>query len=134
MTVRAILAGIAGGALTAVIGWSSLIPNPLAFHSVVLAVIGAIYLGFALNDGRLAIMVLEGLVGTAFLVLAFLGLWWAPAVVGIGLVLHGIWDILHRPRLITTKLPVWYPAFCAAWDFVFAGAFFLHARELVVRS
>ena len=130
MKVRAILAGIAGGALTAVIGWSSWIPNPLAFHSVVLAVIGAIYLGFALNDGRIAIMVLEGVVGTAFLVLAFLGLWWAPAIVGVGLVLHGIWDLLHSPRLVTTKLPAWYPLFCAAWDFVFAGAFFLHAREL----
>jgi hypothetical protein len=132
--VRAVAAGIASGAVTALIAWSSVIPDPLAFHSVALAVIGAIYLGFALSDGRLPIVILELSVGTAFVVLALLGLWLAPVFVAVGLILHGFWDLAHRPRGITTKLPAWYPPFCAAYDFVFAGAFLLLARQVAVRA
>ena len=134
MILRAIIAGIASGGVTALIAWSSFIPDPLAFHSVALAVIGAIYLGFAFSDGRLPIVILELSVGTAFVVLALLGLWLAPAFLAVGLILHGFWDLAHRPRGITTKLPAWYPPFCAAYDFVFAGVFLLLARQLAVRA
>ena len=134
MRLRAILAGIASGGLTALIAWSSFIPDPLAFHSVALAIIGAIYLGFAFSDGRLSIMLLELSVGTGFIVLALLGLWLAPMFLAIGLILHGFWDLAHRPRGITTRLPAWYPPFCAAYDFVFAGVFLLLARQLAVRA
>lgn len=102
----------------------------MTFHSVTLAVIGAIYLGFALADGRLSVMILEGLAATAFIVLALLGLWQAPAFVAAGLILHGFWDLAHRPRAIPTKLPIWYPPFCAAWDFLFAAIFLVMARGL----
>jgi hypothetical protein len=132
--VRALVAGVASGALTALIGWSSFIPDPLAFHTVTLAVIGAIYVGFAFSDGRLPIVILELSVGTGFLVLAFLGLWMAPIFLAVGLILHGAWDLAHRPRGITTKLPAWYPPFCAAYDFVFAGVFLVLARGLAPRA
>lgn len=134
MTIRAILVGIAGGGLTAWLAWSPFIPDPLAFHAVALALIAAIYLGFALMDGRISIAILEWTVGTVFVVLGLLGLWQAPVFVAIGLILHGCWDLAHRPHGITTKLPVWYPAFCAAYDFVFAGVFLLLAHRLAARS
>jgi Family of unknown function (DUF6010) len=134
MQLRAVIAGVVGGALTAWIGWSSFIPDHVAFHSVVLTMIGAIYLGFALSDGRLPIVILEGLAGTAFIVLALLGLWWAPAFVAVGLILHAFWDLAHRPNLVTTKIPRWYPPFCAAYDLVFAGVFLVLARDLAARA
>jgi hypothetical protein len=134
VSVRALIVGIAGGALTAFIAWSSFIPDPLAFHSVTLAVIGAIYIGFAFSDGRLSIIILELSVATAFIVLALLGLWLVSTFIAIGLILHGFWDLAHRPRGITTKLPSWYPPFCAAFDFLFAGVFLLLARELGSRA
>ena len=134
MNFPAILVGLASGALTALIAWSPIIPDPLAFHSVCLAVIGAIYVGFAFADGRLAVVIIELTVGTVFIVLALLGLWQAPVFLAIGLVLHAFWDLAHRPRGITTKLPAWYPPFCAAFDFVFAGAFLVLARQLAVRA
>jgi hypothetical protein len=134
MLLRAVIAGVVGGALTGWIGWSSFIPDPIAFHSVALTMIGAIYLGFALSDGRLSIMILEGLAGTAVIVLALLGLWWAPGIVAVGLILHAFWDLAHRPRLVTTKVPRWYPPFCAAYDLVFAGVFLVLARDLAGRG
>jgi len=130
MLIRALTVGIACGGLTALIAWSPLIPNPLAFHSVALAVIGSIYIGFAFSDGRPSIVILELSAATAFIVLALLGLWQAPACIAAGLILHGFWDLAHRPQGITTKLPRWYPPFCAAYDFVFAGVFLLLARHL----
>jgi hypothetical protein len=133
MWIRAILAGIAGGVLTGLIGWSSLIPDPIAFHTVALTLIAGIYGGFAFADGRVWIAVLELAVGTAFVVLALMGLWVAPAFIAAGLILHALWDLAHRPRGIPTALPRWYPPFCAAWDFVFAGIFLWHARELAAR-
>jgi hypothetical protein len=134
VVLRAILAGIASGGLTALLAWSPVIPDPLAFHTVALAIIGSIYVGFAFADGRLPIMILEIAVGTGFVVLGLLGLWQAPIFIAIGLVLHGVWDLAHRPRGITTRLPAWYPPFCAAYDFVFAGVFFVLARQTAVRG
>jgi Family of unknown function (DUF6010) len=75
-------------------------------------------------------VILELTVATGFLVLAFLGLWQAPAFIGAGLLLHAFWDLAHRPHGIPTKLPAWYPPFCAAFDFVFAGVFLGLARSL----
>jgi hypothetical protein len=134
MLIRAILVGLAGGGLTALIAWSPLIPDPLAFHSVSLAMIAAIYLGFAFSDGRTSIVILEMTVGTVFIVLGLLGLWMAPMLIAAGLILHGVWDLLHRPRGVTTKLPAWYPPFCAAYDFVFAGVFLVLGRSLAAHA
>jgi uncharacterized protein DUF6010 len=134
MLLRASIAGVVSGAVTAWLGWSSLIPDPLAFHSVALAVIGAIYMGFAFADGRISIMVIELTAATAFVVLALFGLWVAPVFLAIGLVLHGLWDLAHRPRGITTRMPSWYPPFCAAYDFVFAGVFLFLARDIATRA
>jgi len=65
---------------------------------VALALIAAIYLGFALMDGRISIAILEGMVGTAFVVIALLGLWLAPVLIAAGLILRGCWDLAHRPH------------------------------------
>ncbi|HSE41922.1 MAG TPA: DUF6010 family protein [Acidobacteriota bacterium] len=134
MYVRAIIVGIAGAVLTALIAWSKLIPDSLIFHSAMLVMIGSIYMGFAFADGRIPIIVLELTVATVFIVLALLGLWQAPFFIGIGLILHGFWDLAHHPRAIKTKLPIWYPPFCAAFDFIFAAAFFYFARGLAART
>ena len=133
MLVRAIVVGIAGAVLTALTAWSSLIPDPLVFHSVALTMIAAIYMGFAFLDGRVSIVILELTVATGFIVLALLGIWVGYIFIAIGLVLHGIWDLAHRSGGVATKIPSWYPPFCAAFDFVFAGIFFVFARELAAR-
>jgi hypothetical protein len=131
MLIKAIAVGIAGGAITSLVAWSPFIPDFVAYHAVWLAIIAAVYLGFAFADGRPSIAVLEMAVATGFLVLAFLGLWLAaPAFIAAGLFLHAFWDLVHQPRGITTRLRRWYPPFCAAFDFVFAGLFLGLARVL----
>lgn len=128
--MRAAIVGIGAAVVTSAWAWSALDPDPLAFHAVALAAIGAVYAGFGLTDGRAGIAALEVVGATAFLGLALAGLWMAPALVGVGLVLHGAWDLGHGPYRITTRLPAWYPPFCAAYDFAFAAVFFAYAGTL----
>ena len=100
----------------------SLLPGVFAYDytAILLAVIGAIYIGFALQDSRPNIIVLE-LVGASFFVLlAVLGLWLNPYLWVLGLVLHGIWDWLHHDEGIRTKLPAYYPPLCVMVDWIVA--------------
>jgi len=125
--MRPAAVGVFLAILTSAFAWSPFDPDPLAFHAVALAAIGTVYVGFGLMDGRLGAAALETIAATAFMVLALVGLWAAPVLVGIGLVAHGVWDLAHGPHRITTRIPGWYPPFCAAYDFVFAACFFAYA-------
>ena len=98
-------------------------------HLVVMAII---YVGFALYGGPRKNIALEIGVASIFVVLALLGQWVFPAAIGIGLVLHGIWDILHNPRMVETSVPRWYPPACAIYDFTMAFFFFTVAKEIAL--
>ncbi|MGH9892906.1 MAG: DUF6010 family protein [bacterium] len=91
--------------------------------SVVVAVIGAIYAGFAIQGGTVCQMVIEGLVASLFLAGALAGLWCTPWVIPVAYVLHGIWDALHHRsngHRDLVMIPRWYPPFCAVYDWIFA--------------
>jgi hypothetical protein len=134
MLTRALLIGVLGAAANSSIAWAPFIPDPILFHSVSLAMIAAIYMGFAFSDGRPSIVILELAVGGVFITLALLGVWASSIFIAVGLVLHGLWDLAHRPGGVGTKLPAWYPPFCAAYDFVFAGVFLALARQLATHA
>jgi hypothetical protein len=85
-----------------------------------LAMIGAIYIGFALTDGRRAIIVVEALVATLFLIASIVSVLWSPWVVVGSFVAHGFWDFAHDHGVKTT-MPRWYIPFCAFYDLVFAA-------------
>jgi hypothetical protein len=92
-------------------------------HAVVLAVVAAVYVGFAVADGRTKVVAVESVVALAFVVLAavalagFSGATWL--LVG-GLVVHGLKDLWqHRTRFVRTTR--WWPPFCVAVDWVAAA-------------
>jgi chromate transport protein ChrA len=66
--------------------------------AVLLAVIGAVYVGFALQKGSPRQIQTEILVATAFLALALGGMWWRPWLIPLAYVLHGAWDWAHHHR------------------------------------
>jgi len=110
--------------LTGVAIWGLRSLDPVVMYALMVAAIAFIYVGFALVDGRPGVVVVESGVALAFFWLATGALrLWAP-LAGFGLVLHGIWDLLHHPRAISTRLPVWYPPLCAVYDWVLAAIFF----------
>ena len=101
------------------------VSEAIALHSsIVLAVAGGVYIGFGLADGRLNSSILETLSALFFGILAIIGVTFYPIVLGVGFLLHAVWDYLHHCQAIDTKVTFWYPPFCAVYD-CFVGIFLL---------
>ena len=118
---KALTAGLIGAIVTVVV--ASLLPKPKALEllSAVLVGIAAVYLGFVLLDGRRREMLIEfGNIGLT-IALALLGLWVAPAWLAAGYFAHGLWDAVHHPRGVQTKIPHWYVPFCLIYDWIVGG-------------
>lgn len=65
---------------------------------------------------------LEIAVALAVLGLAVVGLRASTAALAAGYALHGVWDLVHHPRAVPTRVAAWFPPACAAFDFVVAIA------------
>ncbi len=100
-----------------------LLPRAFAYDAtaILLTIIASIYVGFALNDGRLSIMITEISAASCFILFAALGLWLNPYFWVAGLVLHGVWDWFHHPKAISTKVPSYYPPLCVVVDWMLAA-------------
>lgn len=110
------------GVSLAIMATHALLPRPLAFDftALLLTVIGAIYVGFALADGRPQVMAQEISAAAFFILLAALGLWVSPYLWVLGLFLHGVWDWLHHPQGIKTRVRNYYPPVCVIVDWSLA--------------
>jgi hypothetical protein len=69
-----------------------------------------------------ASVVAELLVAAVVLALAVVGLRASTTSLAAGYLLHGVWDLLHHPRGVPTRVVRWFPPACAAFDFVVAVA------------
>jgi hypothetical protein len=119
--VRAALAWGAGiGVLQAL--------SPLAFpwlgattvYALGLAFIAAVYIGFAVADGRPRVLAVETAVAAVFVAAAAVAIAVSPWLIVAGLAGHGVKDaIQHRTGFVTGTR--WWPPFCAAVDVVAAA-------------
>tara|TARA_R110002124_G_scaffold133955_7_gene296581 strand:- start:3197 stop:3610 length:414 start_codon:yes stop_codon:yes gene_type:complete len=116
------------GLIGAVLSLASLPLHLLISHtqsvqlsSIIIAVIGAIYVGFALQLGSIRQIIVEIGVAILFLGAALVGIWVNPWVIPVAYVAHGLWDFAHHDHSQLTKIPNWYPPFCAVYDWVFAA-------------
>lgn len=91
----------------------------------ILALIGGVYVGFAVVDGRMNRIVLEMAVAVLFAVLAMAALVFAPVWLVAGYIAHGFWDAAHHASLIDTRFPRWYIPACAVYDIVAGIALFV---------
>jgi hypothetical protein len=101
--------------------------SPLAFfwlddatvYALGLAVIAAIYIGFAVADGRPRIIAVETGVAAAFVVVAAAAVTGSAWLLVAGLAGHGLKDLWqHRAGFVANTR--WWPPFCATVDFVAA--------------
>lgn len=110
------LAGLAGLLLR----WVPSQPR-LEVYAVVLAAIGAVYVGSALAEKRGRSIVLEAIAAIACMALALTGLWVSPLALIAGYVLHGAWDFFHHPVPVGAQIPQrWYPPLCVGFDWAIA--------------
>ncbi len=92
-----------------------------AFYPTVLIVVASLYVLFAVMGGTTQALLIELAIMLAFLLTAVAGFKINPWIVVAGLIAHGVMDFFHALLVTNAGVPVWWPAFCGAYD-VAAGA------------
>lgn len=94
--------------------------EPATVHAVSIAFIAAVYIGFAVADGRPKVIAVESSVALAFVVFATAGVTGSAWLLVAGYAAHGVKDFWqHRTRFVRGTR--WWPPFCAAVDFIVAA-------------
>ena len=93
--------------------------------ATILVAIAFIYVGFSLKGNPVGIIVMEICVSLIFYFLAIIGYTKRSVLIAYGIILHGVWDILHHSGwILKTDIPVYWPSFCITVDII-DGLFFL---------
>src|SRR5215217_7156030 len=102
--------------------------TPLAFwwldtattYALGLAAIAAIYIGFAVADGRRTVLAVETGVAGVFVLVAAAAITGTPWLLVVGLAGHGVKDLWqHRTHFVANTR--WWPPFCLVVDWVVAA-------------
>jgi hypothetical protein len=94
--------------------------DPATVYALGLSVIAAIYIGFAVGDGRAGIIVAETAVAGVFVVIAVAAVTGSAWLLVLGLAGHGLKDLWqHRTRFVAGTR--WWPPFCLVVDWVAAA-------------
>src|SRR3954467_14750897 len=89
-------------------------------YALGLVVIAAIYVGFAVSDGRAKVIAVESGVAFAFVVVAAVAVTGTPWLLVAGLAGHALKD-LWQPRTHFVANTRWWPPFCMVVDVVVAA-------------
>jgi hypothetical protein len=92
-----------------------------AFYPIVTIVIASYYALFAVIGASTHALVLESLVGAAFLAAAVSGFRSSLWVVVVALGAHGVFDLAHGTVISNPGVPSWWPEFCLTYDVTAAG-------------
>jgi hypothetical protein len=84
-----------------------------------LVLIAAVYIGFAVADGRRGVLAVEIAVAAAFVIIATASAAGSPWLLVVGLVGHGLKDLWqHRRQFVANTR--WWPPFCLVVDWTAA--------------
>ena len=115
-----ILWGLVFGALQAASPLSFWWLNASTVYALSIALIAAVYIGFAVADGRPKVIAVETCVAAVFVVLAAVGVTETAWILVIAYFAHGAKDLWqHRTQFVAGTR--WWPPFCAAVDFLVAA-------------
>lgn len=85
-----------------------------SFYPTLLIVIATYYVLFAFMSGES--IVEEIVVAAVFSIVAIAGGKMSPVLVGVGILLHGVFDFLRPLFISNSGVPVWWPGFCGGVD------------------
>ena len=92
-----------------------------AFYPTVMIVIASTYALFAVMGGSGRALVIESIVGVAFLGASIAGFKRSLWLVVVALAAHGVFDLVNGHLIENPGVPPWWPHFCLAYDVVAAG-------------
>ena len=89
-------------------------------YALSLALIAAVYIGFAVADGRPRVIAVEVTVAAVFVIVGAAGVTGSAWLLVLGFVGHGLKDLWqHRSQFVANTR--WWPPFCLVVDFVAAA-------------
>lgn len=113
--VAAIVVGIAQAATPLAFWWL----DAATVYALGLVAIAFVYIGFAVADGRLKVLLVESGVATGFVIIAAAAITSTPWLLVVGLAGHGLKDLWqHRTQFVAGTR--WWPPFCLVVDWVVA--------------
>jgi len=94
--------------------------DPATVYALSLALIAAVYIGFAVADGRPTVIAVEAGVAAVFVIVAAAGVTGPAWLLVVGFLGHGGKDLWqHRSHYVANTR--WWPPFCLVIDFVAAA-------------
>lgn len=118
--MKSIITGVLLALLVIRLFYTFSIPVSYQLFTLFLAYTACVYLGASLSDKRPLWISVEFIMSMLFFQFAFFGLLYSSIWVALGFILHGIWDLLHHPKIIKTNVVKWFPPLCAVFDFIVA--------------
>ena len=94
--------------------------DPATVYALELSVIAAVYIGFAVADGRPRVIAVESVVAAVFVVLAATAVTATAWILVAGYAGHGLKDYWQERRQFVANTR-WWPPFCAAVDWLVAA-------------
>jgi hypothetical protein len=94
--------------------------EPATVHALLISLIAAVYIGFAVADGRPKVIAVEATLAGAFVVLAAAGVTGPAWLLVIGYTAHGLKDMWQQRHQYVANTR-WWPPFCATVDFLVAA-------------
>jgi hypothetical protein len=116
LVVGALLA-LAVGLMATAVG----LDRDRAFYPTVTMVVASLYALFAVMGASTPALLVETLVGAVFLAAAVAGFRSSLWIVAAALGLHGVLDLVHHRAIANPGVPIWWPAFCSAYDLAAAA-------------
>ena len=111
-----LVVGVAQAATPLAIWWL----DASTVYALGLAAIAAIYIGFAVADGRHTVLAVETGVASMFVIVAAAAVTGTPWLLVVGYVGHGVKDLWqHRSQFVANTR--WWPPFCFAVDWLLAA-------------
>ena len=93
--------------------------DPATVYALSLALIAAVYIGFAVADGRWLVIAVETNVAAAFVIVGAAAVTQSPWLIVLGFAAHGLKDLWqHRTHFVANTR--WWPPFCLVIDWVAA--------------
>jgi hypothetical protein len=94
--------------------------GPATVYALSLALIAAVYIGFAVADGRPTVIAVEAAIAAVFVIVAAAGVTGPAWLLAAGLAGHGFKDLWqHRRQFVANTR--WWPPFCLVVDWVAAA-------------
>lgn len=108
--------GVALAIVLAVAGRATKFDRDRSFFATILIVIATYYVLFSFISFEA--MAIEIVIASVFSIIALVGALRWPLLLGAGIFLHGVFDLIHVQLIDNSGVPVWWPSFCAGVDVV----------------